>query len=73
MYDSIFKNHGENTLRCPYKDYTSLNMWQVNRDLLSVTTDLHQGKKVSILSSSVVNPGPVPSRWGYLRTVPIMR
>jgi hypothetical protein len=37
-----------------------------------VTMHLHQGKEVSILSSGDVNPGRVPSRWGYLRTDPIM-
>jgi hypothetical protein len=58
MYGSIFENRGEDTLRCPYKDYSSLNRWQVNRDLLSVftfynllpvTTHLCQAKKVSVL------------------------
>jgi hypothetical protein len=34
--------------------------------LLSVTTHRWQGKKVSILLSGDVNPGPVPSRWGLL-------
>jgi hypothetical protein len=32
------KKYGEETLRCPYKDYSSLNMWQANRDLLSTFT-----------------------------------
>jgi hypothetical protein len=32
---SYFENHGEYMLRCPYKDYSSLNRWQANRDLLS--------------------------------------
>jgi hypothetical protein len=35
MYDPIFENHSEDTLRCSYKDYSSLNRWQANRDLLS--------------------------------------
>jgi hypothetical protein len=32
----IFENHGADTVRCPYKDYSSLNRWQANKDLLSV-------------------------------------
>jgi hypothetical protein len=61
------KTYGEDTLRCPYKDYSSLNKWQANKDLLStiyflVTTHLRQGKKVSILPPGDVNPRPVPSR-----------
>jgi hypothetical protein len=32
------KTHGEDTLRCPYKDYSSLNRWQANWVLLSVFT-----------------------------------
>jgi hypothetical protein len=48
------KTYGEDTLQCPYKDYSSLDRWQANRDLLSVftfrnllsvTTHLRQGKK----------------------------
>jgi hypothetical protein len=53
------KTYGEDPLQCPYKDYSSLNRWQANRDLLSVftfcnllsviyfsvTTQLRQGKK----------------------------
>jgi hypothetical protein len=67
----FLKNYGEDTLRCPYKDYSSLNMWQANRDLffaftfcnlLLVMTHLRQGKKVSILPLGDVNPGPIPSR-----------
>jgi hypothetical protein len=47
------KTYSEDTLQWPYKDYTSLNRWQANRDLLSVftfrnllsvTTHLRQGK-----------------------------
>jgi hypothetical protein len=34
----IFENRGEDTLRCPHKDYNSLNRWQANRDLPSVFT-----------------------------------
>jgi hypothetical protein len=30
------KTYGEETLRCQYKDYSSLNRWQGNWDLLSV-------------------------------------
>jgi hypothetical protein len=29
------KIYGEDTLQCPYKDYSSLDRWQANRDLLS--------------------------------------
>jgi hypothetical protein len=32
------KTYGEDMLRCPYKDYSSLNKWQANMDLLSVFT-----------------------------------
>jgi hypothetical protein len=55
----------EKTLRCPYKNYNSLNMWQANWDLLyvftcaiylSVTMHLRQGKKVSIIPPGDVNP-----------------
>jgi hypothetical protein len=34
----FLKTYGEDTLRCPYNDYSSRNRWQANRDLLSVTT-----------------------------------
>jgi hypothetical protein len=40
----FLKTYGEDTLQCPYKDYSSLDKWQANRNLLSVTTHLHQGK-----------------------------
>jgi hypothetical protein len=61
------KTHGEDTLQCPYKDYSSLNRWQANRNLLSViyfsvTTHLCQGKKVSILVPGDVDSGPIASR-----------
>jgi hypothetical protein len=74
------KTYGEDMLRCPYKDYISLNRWQANRDLPSVfslcnllfaTTHLCQGK-VSIIMPSDVNSGPVASRRGLLEAVPIM-
>jgi hypothetical protein len=29
------KTYGEDMLRCPYKDYSSLNRWQAIRDLVS--------------------------------------
>jgi hypothetical protein len=67
----FLKTYGEKTLRCPYKDYSSLNWWQANMDLLSaftlsiyysVTTHRQKGKMVSILPSGDVNPGPIPSR-----------
>jgi hypothetical protein len=72
------KTYGEDTLQCPYKDYSSLNRWQANKDLLSttyfsVTMHLRQGKKVSILMSGDVNSGPIASRRGLLEAVPIMR
>jgi hypothetical protein len=78
----FLKTYSEDTLQCPYKDYSSLDRWQANRDLLSVftfhnllsvTTHLHQGKKVSILMPGDVNSGPVASRRGLLEAVPIMR
>jgi hypothetical protein len=67
----FLKIYGENILRCQYEDYSSLIRWQDNMDLLSaftlcnllsVTMHLLQCKKVSILMSNNVNPGPVPSR-----------
>jgi hypothetical protein len=75
MYNPIFKNRSEDTLRCSYKDYSSLNRWQANRVLLyviyySVMMHLRQGKKVCILLPSDVNPGPVPSRRGLLEDSP---
>jgi hypothetical protein len=82
VYSPIFKNRSEDTLRCPQKDYSSLNRWQANTDLLSVftfrnllpvTTHLHQGNKVSILVSGDVNSGSVASRRGLLEAVPIVR
>jgi hypothetical protein len=30
------KTYGEDTLQCLYKDYSSLDMWQANRDLVSI-------------------------------------
>jgi hypothetical protein len=32
------KTYDENTLPCPYKDYSSLDKWRANRDLLFVFT-----------------------------------
>jgi hypothetical protein len=32
----FLKTYGEDMLRCPYKDYSSLNRWQANMNLLSV-------------------------------------
>jgi hypothetical protein len=32
------KTYGDDTLRCLYKDYSSLNKWQANRDLLLTFT-----------------------------------
>jgi hypothetical protein len=34
------KTYGDDTLRCLYKDYSSLDRCQANRDLLSVFTFL---------------------------------
>jgi hypothetical protein len=36
----FLKTYDEDMLQCPYKDYSGLNMWQANRDLLSVFTFL---------------------------------
>jgi hypothetical protein len=75
------KTYGEDTLQCPYKDYSSFDRWQANRNLLSiftfcnllfVTMHLRQGKKVSVLPSGDVNFGPVASRRGLLEAVPIV-
>jgi hypothetical protein len=39
LLTAIFlKTYGEDMLRCPYKDYSSLNRWQANRDLLFAFT-----------------------------------
>jgi hypothetical protein len=67
--------YGEEMFRCPYKDYSSLNRWQANWDLLyaiyfPVMMHLHPGKKVSIILSGDVNPEPVPSRQGLLEDIP---
>jgi hypothetical protein len=73
------KTYGEGMLRCPYKKYSSLNRWQGNKDLLSaftlynllfITTHLRQGKKLSLLLSGDVNPGPIPSTRGLLEDSP---
>jgi hypothetical protein len=77
----FLKTNDKDTLQCPYKDYSSLDRWQANRDLLSVftffnllfaMTHLRQGKKVSILMSGDVNSGPVASRRDLLEAVPIV-
>jgi hypothetical protein len=73
----FWKTYGEDMLQCPYKDYSSLDRWQANRDLLSViyfsvTTHLRQGKKVSILVSGDMDSGIVASRRGLLEVVPIV-
>jgi hypothetical protein len=72
------KTYGEDMLQRPYKDYSSLDMWQANRGLLSViyffvTTHPRQGKKVSILVPSDVDSGPVASRRGLLEAVLIVQ
>jgi hypothetical protein len=63
----FLKTYREETLRCKYKDYSSLNMWQANWVLLyaiyySIMMHLRQGKKVSFLQSGDLNSKPVPSR-----------
>jgi hypothetical protein len=67
------KTYGENRLQYPYKDNNSLNRCQANKNLLSVTTHLHQVKKVSVLVPSDVDSDPVTSRRGLLEAVPIVR
>jgi hypothetical protein len=76
------KTYSEDTLQCPYKDYSSSDRWQANRDLFSVftfcnlvfvTTYLRRGKKVSVLLLGDMNSGPITSRRGLLEAVPIMR
>jgi hypothetical protein len=76
------KTYGMDTLQYPHKDYSSLDRWQANRNLLSVftfchllfaTTHLRQGKKISILMSGDVNSGHVASRRGLLEAVPIVQ
>jgi hypothetical protein len=68
MLTAIFsKTYGEDTLQRPYKDYSSLDRWQANMDLLSaiyfsVTMYLRQGKMVSILVPGDVDSDPVASR-----------
>jgi hypothetical protein len=69
----FLKTYGEDTLQCPYKDYNSLERWQANKDLLSVTTHLRQDKKVSILVPGDVDSGSVVSRRGLLEVVPIVQ
>jgi hypothetical protein len=75
----FLKAYGEDMLQYLYKEYNSVDRWQAKRDLLSVftfcnllfvTTHLCQGKKISILSSGVVNPGHVSSRRGLLENSP---
>jgi hypothetical protein len=77
----FLKTYGEDTLQCPYKDYSSLNRWQANMDLLSiftfcnllsVTMHLRQGKKISILVPGDVNSSPIASRGDLLEAVPIV-
>jgi hypothetical protein len=78
----FLKTYSEDTLQCPYRDYSSLDRWQANRDLFSISTfynllsvmmHLHQGKKVSILVPGDVDSGPVASRRGLLEAIPIVR
>jgi hypothetical protein len=78
----FLKTYDEDTLQCSHKDYSSLDRWQANKDLLFVftfcnllfaTTHLRQGKKVSFLVLGDVNSSPVASRQGLLEVVPIVR
>jgi hypothetical protein len=78
----FLKTYGEDMLQCTYKDYSSLDRWQANRDLLSVFTfcnllsvmmHLRQGGKVSILMPDDVDSDPVASRRGLLEAIPIVR
>jgi hypothetical protein len=66
----FLKTYGQDMLQCPYKDYSRLDRWQANMDLLSVftfcnlfsaTMHLCQGKKVSILVPGHVISDPVTS------------
>jgi hypothetical protein len=77
----FLKTYGEDMLQCPYKDYSSLDKWQANWDLLSIftfcnlfsaTTHLRQGKKVSTLVPGDVNSGPVALWRGLLEAIPIV-
>jgi hypothetical protein len=67
-WTAIFlKTYGKDTLQCLYKDYSSLDRWQANRDLLSaiyisITMHLRQGKMVSILVPGDVYSSPIASR-----------
>jgi hypothetical protein len=78
----FLKTYSKDMLQCLYKDYSSLNRWQANMDLLSVftfynllsvTMHLCQGKKVSILMLGDVNSKPFALRRGLLEAVPIVR
>jgi hypothetical protein len=65
MYGPIFKKHGEDTL-APIRTIVVLTGGKLIGiyfpHLLYVTTHRRQGRKVSILPLSDMNPGPVPSR-----------
>jgi hypothetical protein len=41
------KTYGEDMLRCSYKDYSSLNTWQANRDLLFTFTFCNDAPTIS--------------------------
>jgi hypothetical protein len=73
----FLKTYSEDTFQCPYEDYSSLDRWQANMDLLSaiyffVTTHLRQGKKVSIIVPGDVDSSSIASRRGFLEAVPIV-
>jgi hypothetical protein len=73
--------YSEFTFQCPYKDYSSLDRWQANRDLPSVFTFCNllfammhqrQGKEVSILVLGDVDSDPIASRQDLLEAIPIV-
>jgi hypothetical protein len=60
------KTYGEETLICPYKDYSSL----LSSIYYSVVMHQQKDKKINILLSGDVNPEPIPSRRGLLEDSP---
>jgi hypothetical protein len=55
----FLKTYGEDTLQCPYKDYSSLDRWHATRDLLSVIF-FRCGLKVQICPDSSICPELTP-------------
>jgi hypothetical protein len=75
----FLKTYGEDTFRCPYKDYSSHDkltriyfLHLLSTIYYSVTTSLRPGKKVSILPLGNVNLRPVPSRRNLLEDNPYL-